>query len=130
MVEIMVAFSILSLSFIAIMSSFPMSSMIDKAAENSTKASYLAQNKIEELYSLGYDNIATGTIETKHRLSNDESNYLYFFQRQTEAQNVDGNLNLSQTNTGLKKITVTVYYNDSLSKTEKSYTTTTLISQW
>lgn len=130
LLEIMVALTILMVAFIALMQSFPLSLKINKTSENATKASYLAQAKLEELNSLGYDNIAAGVIEAKHRLSDDTANYLYYFQRQTEVNYVDGDLAESVSDTGLKKITVTVYYTNALSKTEKSYDTSTLISQW
>jgi type IV pilus assembly protein PilV len=130
LIETMVAFFIFSMVFVSLAYSFPRGLMINKTAENSTKASYLAQSQLEYLNSLGYNNIATGTIEVKHRLSADQASYLYSFQRQTDVQTVDGNLQNTQVNTGLKKITVTVYYANSFAKAEKTYITTTLINQW
>lgn len=130
LLEIMVSFTILAIAFISLMQVFPFSSSINKSAENATKASYSAQIKIEELNSLGYDNIGVGVIEAKHRLSDDAANYLYFFQRQTTVNYVDGDLQNSVSDTKLKKITVTVYYAADLLKTEKSYTTYSLISRW
>jgi prepilin-type N-terminal cleavage/methylation domain-containing protein len=130
LLEIMVSLSILAVTFIALMQSFPLTLSINKTSENATKASYLAQEKLEELNSLGYGNIAVGTIETKHRLSSAQNNYLYYFQRQTLVNYVDGNLQDSVSDTGLKKISVTIYYTNALSKTEKNYSTVTLISQW
>ena len=130
LIETMVSFFIFSMVFISLAYSFPRSLMINKNAENSTKASYLAQSQLEYLNSLGYSNIATGTIEVKHRLSADQTSYLYFFQRQTEVQNIDSNLQNALTDTGLKKITVTVYYINSIVKAEKTYVTTALMNNW
>lgn len=130
LLEVMVSFSILVLVFIALVRTFPMAIAINKTAENATRASYLAQIKAEELNALGYDAIAAGTIEAKHRLSNDSTSYLFNFQRQTVVENVDGNLAASGSATGLKKITVTVFYANALSKTEKTYDLVTMISQW
>ncbi|MFA6306311.1 MAG: hypothetical protein WCV70_00640 [Patescibacteria group bacterium] len=130
LLEIMVSLSILVVTFIALMQSFPMALTINKTSENSTKASYLAQEKLEELNSLGYSGIAVGTIEAKHRLSDSQTDYLYYFQRQTIVDYVDSNLQKSLSDAGLKRISVTIYYTNALSKTEKSYSTVTLISQW
>lgn len=130
LLEVMVSFSILALTFVALMQSFPLSLTINKTSENATKASYLAQEKLEELNSLGYDGLAVGAIETKHRLSANQADYLYYFQRQTQVSYVDGNLAESGADTGLKKITVTVYYTNALSKAEKTYSTVTLASRW
>ena len=130
LLEVMVAFSILTLTFTALMQSFPYSLTINKTSENAAKAAYLAQAKLEELNSLGYGNISTGTIEAKHRLADNPTDYLYYFQRQTTVSLVDGNLADSASDLGLKKISVTVYYSNALSKVEKEYGTVTLISQW
>lgn len=130
LLEIMVSLSILVVTFITLMQSFPLALTINKTSENATKASYLAQEKLEELNSLGYDNIAVGAIEAKHRLSDIPTDYLYYFQRQTTVNYVDANLQNSASDVGLKKISVIVYYANALSKTEKTYSTVTLISQW
>jgi len=127
--EIMVAFIILSISFIGLMQSFPFGLSMNKDAENETVSSYLAQEKIEELVSLGYGGVNTGSIEEKHRLSDDPSNFLYNFQRQTNVSYVDENLNNSVSDLGIKKIIITVFYPNAISKEEKSYNITTLISE-
>jgi Tfp pilus assembly protein PilV len=129
LLEIMVSLSILVVTFITLMQSFPMALAINKTSENATKASYLAQEKLEELNSLGYDSIAVGIIEAKHRLSNTSTDYLYYFQRETTVDYVDSNLQNSVSDTGLKKISVIIYYTNSFLKTEKTYSTVTLISQ-
>ncbi len=129
LVEIMVSISILSTVFISLMYSYPLGLSLNKNAENATIASYLAQGKLEELHSLGYDNINIGTIESKQRISTDPSNYLYYFQRETITEYVDSNLQTSITDQGLKKLLTTIYYTESSSKQEKSYNITTLISQ-
>lgn len=130
LLEVMVSFSILILVFVSLAQSFPLALTINKTAENATKASYLAQDKLEELNSLGYNNIGIGTVEAKHRLSLNQANYLYYFQRETIINYVDGDLQNTAVDTGLKKISLTIYYGNSLSKTEKSYSTYTLINQW
>lgn len=128
-VEIAVAFSILVMAFIALLASFPFSLSVNKTAGNSTLSSYFAQEKIEELNSLSYDNISVGTIEVKHRLSGDPANYLYNFQRQTVGTYVDGQTAEIGADQGMKKISITVYYINSFSKKEDAYNITTLISR-
>ncbi|MFA6393378.1 MAG: type II secretion system protein [Patescibacteria group bacterium] len=127
--EIMVSMMVVALAFTGIMQSFPLGLSINREAENATLASFLAQSKIEELHSLSYEAIIPGVIEEKHRLSENQNNYLYNFQRRTESWFVDGNLAISAADTGLIKITVTVYYTDALFKGEKSYSVSTLIAQ-
>jgi type II secretory pathway pseudopilin PulG len=127
LIEIMVAFSILVVAFTGLVQSFPFGLSINKAAENATIASYLAQGKIEELISLGYDNINVGVLEAKQRLSDNPADYLYGYQRQTEVNYVDSNLVDSLDDIGLKKISITIYYTNSISKIEKDYEIATLI---
>lgn len=129
MIEVMVSFSILVVAFMALISSFPTALSINKSAESATLASYLAQQKIEELSSLSYDDIATGTIESLHNLSASSSDYLYFFERETTVSSLDGNLAATSTDSGLKKISTTVYYNDAATRVRKSYNLIFLTSQ-
>ena len=129
LIEIIVAVFILTIAFISVMYAFPLGLSINKGASNATIASYLAQEKIEELHSQGYENIATGTTETKHRLATSSTSYLYGFQRETTVTYVDGNLAATSTDAGLKEISTTVYYINAYSKEEKDYNITTLISQ-
>ncbi|MDD5072038.1 MAG: prepilin-type N-terminal cleavage/methylation domain-containing protein [Patescibacteria group bacterium] len=129
LIEIMVAFSILVVAFIGLVQAFPFGLSINKEAENNTVASYLAQEKIEELTSLGYSGITAGTIEAKHRLSADPENYLYNYQRETIVSYVDGSLSEVEQDLGMKKISVAIYYINAIFKTEKSYNIATLISK-
>lgn len=123
------AFAVITLSYIFIMNAFPFSLTINKKAEIFSMASFIAQSKQEELNSLGYGNIAAGTIEPKTRLSSDPSSYLYNFHRKTEVLYVNDNLNEEAADLGMKKIIITVYYLHPISKKETSYIINTLISE-
>lgn len=129
LLEIMVSFFILTVAFIGLAQSFPMGLAANKTAENETIASYLAQTKMEELISIGYENISAGILEAKHRLSADPANYLYNFQRAAIAAYLDENLQESLTDRGLKKIEITVYFLNAANKSENNLTVKTLISQ-
>lgn len=129
LIEVMVALLILMVAFIGLIQSFPFSQTMVKTAENSTKASYLAQNELERLLALNYNNIPIGEIESKQRLAADPSNYLYYFQRQTTVSYLTGGWQDSASDTGLKKISITVYYTNSISKKENSYSLSALASQ-
>ena len=130
LLEMIVALAIIFVAFLGLMQSFPFSLTVTKTAENMSKSAFLAQAKIEQLRSLNYSDINTGTIETKHRLGNTPDDYLYFFQRETTVDYVDGDLANYITNQGIKKISTNVYYTNSLSKDERIYNLTTLINQW
>ena len=127
--EAMITIVVIMIGVLTLANIFPVAFKIGESAKQATIASNLAQAELEELFSLNYDNIAVGTIETKARLSADPSSYLYNYQRETLAEYVDQNLQTSASATDLKKITVNVYYQSIVLKTEKSVQLTSLISK-
>ena len=129
LLEAAIAIAVLLIGVLNIVQIFPLSFKLGKTAEQTTMAINLAQAKIEELFYLGYDNLVVGTVEPKHRLAADSTNPFYHYQRQTDIEYVDQNLNYSAGETGLKKITVTVYWYHPLLKNESSQETIILISK-
>jgi len=129
LIEAMLAVVVLMIGVLVAVDLFPAALKISKNAEQATIAANLAQSKIEEMFSLGYDNISVGTVEAKHRLSSDSANPFYNFQRQTDTSFVNGNLAYSAAPTGLKKITVTVYWVTPHLGVEKSLPISVLISE-
>lgn len=128
-IEALLAVAVLMIGVLVAINIFPPALKISKNAEQETIAANLAQAKIEEMFSLGYDNISIGTIEAKHRLAASEANPFYFYQRQTTVTYVDSNLNVSGSATGLKKITVTMYWITPHLGVEKNLPVSVLISQ-
>lgn len=128
LIEIMVAIMILGVAFIGLIGAFPYALSIITEAKNRTQAAYLAQEKIEELYQYNYDTIATGTIEIKNHVGAAGS-HTYPYQRETTVTLIDRNLADAVTDQGLKKISVTIYYINAFSKTERSYNISTVISR-
>lgn len=129
LIELIVAFSIIGIAFISLIQAFPYGLSISKEAENKAIASYLAQQKIEELLSLGYNNINIGTIENVSHLSSDQSDYLYLYGRTTNISYVDRNLSDSVIDRGMKKIITTIYYPSGGIGSQKNITISTLISK-
>ncbi|MFA6421986.1 MAG: prepilin-type N-terminal cleavage/methylation domain-containing protein [Candidatus Buchananbacteria bacterium] len=129
LIEALVSIAIIIIVILAISQIFPLALKISNHAEQETIATNLAQAKIEETFSLNYENIPTGINEAKHRLSTDPNNPFYYYQRQTDVQYVDVDLNDSASDTGLKKITTTVYWQSPIFKTEKNVNLIILISK-
>ena len=126
LLEVLVAVMIIGTTFLGLFQAFPYAFAAIRGAENKTKAAYIAQSKIEQLYYLGYNNIATGTIEVKQPLA--ASGDLSLFQRQTVVTAIDGDLMDSVTDLGMKQIDVTVYYTNEFTKSEKSLEVSTILS--
>lgn len=129
LIEVIIALSILAFVVIGVVNMYPVGLSINSDAEKRSKASYLGQEKLEQLRDWSYEDINTGVIETKHRLSDDEDNYLYNFQRKTEISYVDETLSEVDSDTGLKKVSTTVYYINGVTKKEEAYDLVTLISE-
>ena len=129
LLEIIIALSILAVAFFGLIKAFPMGMSMNSASRDKTVASYLAQDKIEKLYAQGYDDIATGTIETKQRISENSGSHLYNYKRRTEVDYIDGTLTATSGDSGMKRITTTVYYSAGVDKTERSFRANTIISK-
>lgn len=129
LVEIMVAFFVLTVGLVAVSGTFPVGIKVGSESENQSTVSYASQQKLEELISKPYSEIATGTIEAKHVFSDDPTSDLYKLKRETIITLLDQNFNSTTTDIGLKKATVNVYYTNSVSKLEKKISSYLLISR-
>ncbi|MBU1148866.1 hypothetical protein KKI23_02125 [Patescibacteria group bacterium] len=117
-IEAIAAISILLICVLGLINIFPWSLQISKSAETKTIATNLAQEKIEEIISIDYTEIGVGVIESRHSLGTDSDDPFYKYERLTEATYVDGDLEDSVTDTGMKKIIVTVYWSTQLAGDE------------
>lgn len=112
LVEVVVAISILVVGILAIIQLFPIGMTANRISRQTTQANNLAQEKMEEIISFHYDDLTTGIIENRAKVDTDPQNQFYAYERQVEANLVDKNLAISQTDIGLKKITVTVWWKE------------------
>jgi Tfp pilus assembly protein PilV len=129
LIESVMAMTLLSVGVLSIAVIFPFVIKASQTSERETVAANLAQAKIEEIFYIGYDNLATGTFESKTKLSENPENPFYHYQRETQIINIDGDLNYSASETGMKKITVTVYYNTPHLNLERSIPVSVIIAQ-
>ncbi len=125
-IEALIATSILAVGLIAILSIFPFVLRINKQAEMTSLASALARAKMEQLIVLPYDQLTPGNFEIRAHVTTDPNNPLYIFERSSIITLVDNNLSTSQTDTGLKKIQVIVYWPRSGSNDDSYITLTSL----
>jgi Tfp pilus assembly protein PilV len=129
LIEAVVCISLVILIIITIVKLFPIAWKIGNDASRVTIATNLAQAKIEESFYNDYENLAIGEIEAKHRLSSDPVNPFYAYQRQTIVEYVDSNLDHSDIETEIKKISTTVYWQSPILKNEKKVELKILISK-
>lgn len=129
LIEVIVAITVLAVGILSLTEIFPFALKISRSAEQQTVAVNLAQAKIEEMFYLDYENISTGTIEARQRMSDEPANPFYYYERETLAEHVDGDLNTSVTETGMKKITTTVYWDSPFFVNEKNTELSIIISE-
>ncbi len=133
-VESLVAILILTIGFVAVTQIFPFNLKIDKSSEMKTKAIQLAQAKLEELNSKSYDEIncdgsAVPCTETENQVSEDIA-----FRRVTIIKFADPQNGLQEpspisTDTGIKKIEITLYWRSVWGTGENNIKIVSLISE-
>lgn len=129
LLEAMITILVIMIGILSLAKIFPIAFKIDKTSEQSTVAANLAQSGLENLFYLDYDNLTIGTMEAKNRLSNDPNDQFYNYQREILVEYVDENLQTSVTDTGLKKLTVNIYWYNQALKIEKNTQIISLISK-
>lgn len=129
LIEVIVALSILAFVVIGVVNMYPLGLSMNSDAEEKSKASYLCQERLEQIRNQDYEDVGTGTIEAKHRLSDSEDSYLYNFKRKTEISYVDDTLSEVGYDSGLKRASTTVYYINGVTKKEEAYNLVTLINE-
>jgi len=129
LIEIIISVTILAVGILGLFQAFPRGISIQHSIELETIANHLAQEKIENIVAIAYENIDVGIIENQVALSEDPSNEFYKFKRTTTVELVDGNLAPSLNDLGLKKITTTVEWPKFLNNGTDSMSIITLISQ-
>lgn len=110
MIEVLIALGIFTVGTLVIINLFPKGLRLGRESKEISVATGLAQERIEEIISLNYDDIPAGVIDSKARINPNPQNPYYIYQREARSAYVDSNLNESITDTELKKITVTVYW--------------------
>ena len=126
LIEVLVSVFIVVIALLAIIRIFPLGMNINVSSERTTVADNLAQNKIEEMISLPYSQLTVGTIESRHKVPDSSSIY----ERQTVISYLNGSLQPSATDQGIKKVVVTVYWPSAITGlTERSFTLSSIISQ-
>ena len=124
LVELMVAIFILSVGILGILAVFPLGTKLVKSSEAAAVGAELAQEKIEELAYLSYDEISVGQEDETFSAPFDN------FHRQTRIVYVDPSDDFSEVENdiGIKKIEVTVFWGLSFIG-ERDIKLSTLISE-
>ena len=126
LIEVIIAIFILIVGIMAAFQLFPLGIQVEKSAQMTTVASQLGQGEIEEIISKSYDEISIGTTEKNPFESPYDS-----YQREIRIVYVDPNNNLEETasESGIKKIEITIFWKPPLGVSEKSLKIASLIAE-
>lgn len=122
--EVMVAILVLTIGIVAVLQIFPVGFSVEKASQMRTQGSLLAQEKIEEFTAKAYQSLAVGIVTEAVLPSPFEK-----FSRETKINYVDAGLQEAGSDTGLKKIEITVFWPSSLSIGDKEVKLITLVAE-
>lgn len=109
--EILLAVFLLEIGLLAIAGFYSYSMQVTKYARNQTTGSNLAQGILDEVSSTSYENLAIGTT-AKERYTTDATSPFYTWEKQVTVAFVDLNLFEQSYDTNMKKIVVTIYYQE------------------
>jgi len=125
----MISISVLAIGILGLLQAFPQGTSAGRVVQLGLTANQLAQEKLESFQALAYEDISVGIIETNVRADTDVVSPFYDFLRTTTVTLVDQNMQDTQTDVGLKKITVTVSWPYPISGGASSNTLITIRSK-
>ncbi len=127
LIELLVAIFILTVGILTVSQAFPLGVHVQKSAQMDTVANQLCQTKMEEIFSLSYDEISLETVEEAYGSIDSFSSY----RRRTETSYFDPNNPdiPSVADMGIKKIKITVFWRSPLGATERKVIIANLIAQ-
>lgn len=128
LIEVLIAIAIIVIGILGILSIFPSSARLEKSSQIVTVATYLAQEKIEEIISKSYrdSEMSTGTVVESY-------GSIPGFERYKRITVINCYDPLSSATTGsdlgIKKIEVSLFWETPFGGPEKELNTITLISE-
>lgn len=126
LVEVVAAIFVLTVGLLSVTQLYPIGYILKKQSKNLTVASSLAQGKLEEMISKNYEEISE---VSKQKVDIDTSSPFnrYDWQAQVAYVNPASNMDVAESDLGIKKITVTIYWIEN--EQEKTLVAYTLAAQ-
>lgn len=130
LVDVMIALVLISGAGIVFSAAFPTGISGVRQGGDIKRATMLAQRKVEQVRSLGYENLSYENLHTAGFIDSDSSSGPYSFTSDAIAAGLTspaGELKIDDEDTGLKKISVTVKWNSN--GVQRSVVLQTLIAE-
>lgn len=124
LIEVLMALAVITIGLVIVLQVFPVGMNVERSNQLETQGALLAQEKIESLLGESYSDVAIGTVLESALASPNEK-----FSRNTAVSYVNANLQGSASDTGLKKIEVTVSWKSPLKTASKEVKAISLYAQ-
>jgi prepilin-type N-terminal cleavage/methylation domain-containing protein len=111
-VELLIAMTLFTVGLLSVIQVIPANRRLLAQSGNLTQAAFLAQEQIESLYAVPFSGLTTGTYAARAAIDQSSSSPYAGYEREITVQNVDASLAVTGTDTGLKLVTVTVYWSE------------------
>lgn len=124
-IELLIAVSLFTVGMLSVLQIFPANRKLLNQSAQTTQAAGLAEEQMENIQTVAYSDLTVGSYEPQERLSDSPSSVFYQFQRSTTVSLIDTSYATTNTDTGLKKVIVTV--NWAQGAVNRQYTITTFV---
>ena len=112
LIESVIAVSVFVLAIFSILYAFPLQFRQTKTSQQESVAIEIAQAKIEEVISTAYEDLTEGIFQPRTPYASDPSNPMHLYETQVDVSYLDADMQQSALDSGVKKITVTVFYQE------------------
>lgn len=123
--ELLIALSLFLIGMISILQVFPLNRRLLTQTSQTTQAVFLAQQQIEDIRSTSYTDLSVGSYVARQAVTTDASSPLSIFDRQINVVQVDTNRQQTNTDTGIRRVDVTIYWTEV--NVQRSYAVSTYI---
>jgi Tfp pilus assembly protein PilV len=106
----MLSIFLFTYGMISVLQIFPVNRRLLEQSKFQTQASFLAQEQMEIVRSVSYASLTTGAYEARAFLPSGAGVFATQFERSTDVSLIDGTYAATNSDVGLKKIVVTVYW--------------------
>jgi prepilin-type N-terminal cleavage/methylation domain-containing protein len=111
-VELIIAIFLFSYGIISVMQVFPVNRKLLAQSALQTQASFLAEEQMENVQAVDYDDLTVGAYEARAFLPSGNGTFATGFERSTDVSLIDSTYASTATDVGLKKVVITVYWVD------------------
>ena len=110
-IETTVAIGILAVGLLAVVQVFPFGTKMTRISRHITVANNIAQGIMDEELDQAYEDMPVGT-SAREKVSPNPNDPFYIYEKEITVEYINGDLDYSTTDLGMKKIIVKIYWQE------------------